>query len=97
MAIEPSPEAVAVGLIVVKTLMVVMGGTVTYFAFKAFRRTRSRPLGLLAGGFALVTVGSALGGFAYELLDVSLGFGVLIEGLFVLGGFSLIAYSLRAD
>lgn len=97
MVVEPSSEAVAIGLIVVKTLMVVMGGAVTYFAFKAFRRTRSRPLGLLAGGFALVTVGSALGGFAYELLDVSLGFGVLVEGLFVLAGFSLIAYSLRAD
>ncbi|MFC4987899.1 MULTISPECIES: DUF7521 family protein [Saliphagus] len=96
MVIEPSPEVVAVGLIVVKTLMVVMGGTVTYFAYKAFRRTRSGPLGLLAAGFALVTVGGALGGFAYELLDVSLAFGVLVEGLFVLAGFSLIAYSLTA-
>lgn len=97
MVAEPSPEVVAVGLIVVKTLMLVMGGTVTYFAYKAFRRTRSKALGLLASGFALVTVGGALGGFAYELLDVTLAFGVLVEGLFVLAGFSLIAYSLKAD
>lgn len=80
----------------VKTLVVVMGGAVTYFAYKAFRRTRSRSLGLLAAGFTLVTLGSALAGFAFEILDVWLGLGVLVEGLFVLAGFSLIAYSLRA-
>lgn len=92
---ETAPEWVTVGLIVVKTLVVVMGGAVTYFAYKAFRRTRSRSLGLLAAGFALVTLGSALAGFAHEILGVWLGLGVLVEGLFVLAGFSLIAYSLR--
>jgi hypothetical protein len=85
-----------VALIVVKTLMAVMGGLVTYFAVKAYRRTRSRPLGLLAAGFGFVTVGAVLGGVAYELLGVSLALGVGVEGLFVLVGFGLIAYSLKA-
>lgn len=93
---DTAPEWVTVGLIVVKTLVVVMGGAVTYFAYRAFRRTGSRSLGLLAAGFALVTLGSALAGFAFEILDVWLGLGVLVEGLFVLAGFSLIAYSLKA-
>lgn len=92
-----APEWVTIGLIVVKILVAVMGGAVSYFAYKAYRRTRSRSLGLLAAGFALVTLGAILGGTAYELLGVSLGLGVLIEGLFVLTGFSLIAYSLKAE
>lgn len=93
---ETAPGWVTIGLIVVKTLMVVMGGTITYFAYKAFRRTQSRSLGFLAAGFALVTTGSALAGFAFEILGVWLGLGVFVEGLFVLVGFSLIAYSLKA-
>jgi hypothetical protein len=87
---------VTVALIVVKTLVAVMGGLVTYFAVKAYRRTRARPLGLLAAGFGFVTVGAVLGGVAYELLGVSLALGVVVEGLFVLAGFGLIAYSLKA-
>lgn len=94
---ETAPGWVTIGLIVVKTLVVVMGGVVTYFAYKAFQRTHSRSLGLLAVGFALVTLGSVLAGFAFEILDVWLGLGVLVEGLFVLAGFSLIAYSLRVE
>lgn len=94
---ETAPEWVTVALIVVKTLMVVMGGAITYFAYTAYRRTRSRSLGFLAAGFALVTIGSALAGVAFEILGVWLGLGVLIEGTFVLVGFSLIAYSLVAE
>lgn len=90
------PQWVTIALVVVKTLMAVAGGLVTYFALKAYRRTRARPLGLLAGGFGLVTAGAVLGGVAYELLGVSLALGVVVEGLFVLAGFVLIAYSLKA-
>lgn len=94
---ETAPEWVTFALIVVKTLMIVMGVAITYFAYTAYRRTRNRSLGSLAAGFALVTIGSALAGFVYEFLGVWLGLGVLIEGLFVLAGFSLIAYSLVAE
>lgn len=89
-----APEWVTFALVVVKTLVAVMGAAVTYFAFKAYRRSRERPMGLLAAGFALVTVGGVLGGTVYELLAVPLSVGVLLEGLFVLVGFALIARSL---
>jgi hypothetical protein len=92
---ETTPQGVLIALVVVKTLIVVMGGTVTYFAYKAFRRTRSRTLGFLTAGFTLVTLGSVLAGFAFEMLGVWLELGVLIEGLLMLAGFSLIAYSLK--
>lgn len=88
------PE-VALVLAAVKTLVLIVGGVVTYYALKAYRRTRNRALGLLAAGFATVTAGAFLGGAVYELLNVALAIGVVIEGLFMLLGFSLIAYSLR--
>ena len=85
----------AIALLVVKGLMLVAGGSVFYYAVKAYRRTEDKSLGYLAGGFGLVLFGSALGGLAYELLDTVLAVGVIIESIFVLFGFLLIAYSLK--
>lgn len=92
-----APEWVTFALVVVKTLVAAAGGVVTYFAFKAYRRSRARSMGLLAGGFALVTAGAVLGGTVYELFGVPLAVGVLVEGLFVLAGLALIARSLTVE
>ena len=81
-------------LAVVKTLVLVVGGVITYFSFKAYRRTRQRALGMLALGFGLVTLGLVLAGMLYELLNVQLALGILLESLLVLVGFLVIAYSL---
>ncbi|TYT60750.1 DUF7521 family protein [Natrialba swarupiae] len=93
---SPYAEAteLALALAIVKTLVLVVGSVITYFAFKAYRRTRQRALGLLAGGFGLVTLGLVLAGMLYELLDVPLAIGILLESLLVLAGFVVIAYSL---
>ncbi|GAB3678302.1 DUF7521 family protein [Halopiger thermotolerans] len=85
---------IAVALTVVKTLVLIVGGLITYFAFKAYRRTRQRALGFLAAGFGLVTLGLVLAGTLYEVLGVELVTGVLLESLLVLAGFLVIAYSL---
>ena len=82
-------------LVAVKGLMLVAGGSVLYYAVTAYRRTNDTSLGYLAGGFGLVLFGSTLGGLAYELLDTALAVGVIIESVFVLLGFTLIAYSLK--
>ena len=81
-------------LAVVKTLVLIVGSVITYFAFKAYRRTRQRALGMLATGFGLVTLGFVLAGMLYEILGVSLEMGILLESLLVLTGFIVIAYSL---
>ncbi|MCW8171978.1 hypothetical protein D8S78_01725 [Natrialba swarupiae] len=93
---SPYAEAteLALALAIVKTLVLVVGSVITYFAFKAYRRTRQRALRLLAGGFGLVTLGLVLAGMLYELLDVPLAIGILLESLLVLAGFVVIAYSL---
>jgi len=82
-------------LLVVKALMVVAGGSVVYYATKAYRRTGDQSLGYLAAGFGLLLVGSILAGLVYELLETALIIGVIVESIFVLSGFVLIAYSLK--
>jgi len=81
-------------LAIVKTLVLVVGGVITYFSLKAYRRTRQRALGYLTIGFGLVTLGFVLAGMLYELLEVHLVTGILLESLLVLAGFTVIAYSL---
>lgn len=80
---------------IVKTIIAILGGLITYFAFKAYRRTKNQSLGYLTLGFGTVTVGAILGGISFELLNVSLETGVLIEGVFIAIGFLFIAWSLR--
>jgi len=87
---------VSTAIAVVKTLVLLVGGAVTYYAAKAYRRTGDPSLRALAVGFGLITVGVLLAGFTFELLNVALGVGVLVESLFVLAGLSVIGYSLRA-
>lgn len=86
---------VQTAIAVVKTLILVIGGMVTYFAYRAYRRTGDPSLRLLAVGFGLVVTGVVLAGFTFELLNVSLGVGILLESVFVLVGLAVIAYSLR--
>lgn len=88
---------IAIAITVVKTLVLVVGGVITYFAFKAYRRTRQPALGYLAGGFGIVTLGLVLAGTVHQILEVSLEVGVLIESSLVLVGFCVIAYSLYAQ
>lgn len=86
---------VQLAIAAVKTLILLVGGVVTYLAFSAYQRTDDRSLGLLAAGFGLIVVGVLLAGFTFEVLSISLGVGILIESLFVFFGLSIIAYSLR--
>ena len=94
MSFHDAGTSIAVLLAVVKTLILLVGSLITFFAFKAYRRTRQRALWYLAVGFGLVTLGLVLAGLLYELLEVSLMMGILLESLLMLVGFAIIAYSL---
>lgn len=84
-------------LAVVKTLVLVAGGIVTFYAARAYRRTGRRALGLLAAGLGTITLGVFLAGLTFEVLALPLAVGILIEGVFVLCGFLLIAASLKIN
>lgn len=91
-----SPHEIAMTPLILgfKTLTLVLGGLITYLAYKSYRRTQSRALGALALGFGIVTLGAFLGGVVDQLLDADFQLGLLIESVLVALGFSVIVYSL---
>jgi hypothetical protein len=84
-------------VIALKTVTLVLGGAVTYFAAKAWLRTSSPALRSLAIGFGFVTLGALLAGGVDVLLDVGRDFAVLTESALTAIGFAVIVYSLYAD
>ena len=79
-----------------KTVTLLLGAMITYFSYKAFRRTGAKPLGLLALGFALVTLGSLLAGVLDLGLNVGRRSAIIAESGLTALGFGVIVYSLYA-
>jgi hypothetical protein len=80
-----------------KTLGLVLGGLITYYSYKAFRRTGSSALRALFVGFGVVTLGALLAGIADQLLPVDATIALAVESLFTTAGFAIILYSLYAE
>lgn len=78
----------------IKTGILLLGGFVTLMSYRAYRRIDDPALLYLAVGFGFITLGTFLAGAAYNLLDVDLADGIVLESLLVLVGFAVIAYSL---
>ncbi|WP_396613207.1 hypothetical protein ACH9L7_08100 [Haloferax sp. S1W] len=88
---------IATFIIIVKTGILVLGGLITYFSYKAYRRTRSPALRALALGFGIVTFGALLAGAFDVLLEIDLATGVLVDAILTFVGFAVITYSLYVD
>lgn len=76
-----------------------LGGLISYLSWQAYTRTRAPPLRALSVGFAVVTVGAALGGVIDQFLlgsDSTL-WGVLVSSTLTLVGFAVITYSLYME
>lgn len=76
-----------------------LGGLISYLSWQAYTRTRAPPLRALSVGFAVVTVGAALGGVIDQFLlasDSTL-WGVLVSSTLTLVGFGVITYSLYME
>jgi len=83
------------GLVVVlKSLTAVLGGLVTYFAFRAYQRTGARALRTLAIGFAIITLGTLLGGAIDQLSMMTRQWALVTESSMAVVGFGVILYSL---
>lgn len=90
-----SPDA-SITVVGLKTLTLLLGGLITFLAFRAYRRTRSSSLGALAVGFGVVTFGAFLAGAGNLLFQLDLEASVLLESVLTAGGFAIIVYSLYA-
>jgi hypothetical protein len=77
-----------------KTITLLLGGLITYFGYRAWRRTGARSLRALTAGFGFVTVGSLLAGVADVLFGTPIEVGLLIESSLIAIGFGIIVYSL---
>ena len=59
---------VGTAVAVTKLGTLVLGGLISYLGWQAYSRTGAAPLRALAVGFAIVTVGAALGGVVDQFL-----------------------------
>ena len=84
-------------IVVLKTLTLVLGLTITYLSLKAYRRTGSAPLRSLTIGFGLVTLGAILAGAADQLVALDRSLALIVESLLTAAGFAVIVYSLYVD
>ena len=69
-------------VIALKTLTLLLGGLITFLAYRAYRRTHSQSLGALAIGFAIVTLGAFLAGIGdrqFLAFDEHLGDPLLLD------------------
>jgi len=81
-------------IVVVKTIVLLLGGAVTFIAVKAARRNGSTPLRYLALGFGVITLGVLSAGIANLVFGEPLQLDVLINGVLAAVGLGVIFYSL---
>ncbi|MFB6137750.1 MAG: hypothetical protein ABEJ42_05340 [Halobacteriaceae archaeon] len=82
---------------VLKSVTLVLGGSITFYAYKAYTRTGSSALRALAIGFGTVTLGAILAGIVDQLLAVEPRLALVAESLFTTIGFAVILYSLYVE
>jgi hypothetical protein len=81
-------------VVALKTVSLLLGALVTYFAFRAYRRTEAKPLGLLALGFGIVTLGALAAGIIDRALPYPANYALIVESALTATGFAVIVYSL---
>jgi hypothetical protein len=81
-------------IVIVKTIILLLGGSVAYIAYKAYLRTGTSALRELSIGFGVITFGALLAGVAHQVLAVPLEIGFLINSILVAVGFGFVLYSL---
>lgn len=80
-----------------KTLTLCLGAVITYYSYKAYRRTKTRALGALALGFGIVTMGAFLAGALDTLAPFNRQLAFVVESAFTAVGFAAIFYALFVD
>ncbi|AZQ15043.1 MULTISPECIES: hypothetical protein [Halorubrum] len=84
-------------IIVAKTAILVLGGSITYYAMRAYGRTGDPSLRALGIGFGVVTVGALIGGVSHQVIGSELAVGIAINSLLTAVGFGVIVYSLTVE
>ncbi|MCU4752362.1 hypothetical protein OB919_10245 [Halobacteria archaeon AArc-curdl1] len=81
-------------LVVAKLVVVLLGFSITYQAFRGYRRGHGRTMLYVALGFAFISVGAVIEGLLFELDLVSIYQASAIQTLIAALGMLLVLYSL---
>ena len=85
---------IATVVVFAKAVVLPLGVGITFFAYRAYRRTGAAAMRSFALGFAVLTLGSVLGGGLDQLAGVDVEVGLLVNSLFTAAGFVILARSL---
>jgi len=77
-----------------QTLILVFGGVVVFYASRAYGRTKSQAMLLLAVGFACVAIGAVAAGILYNANTADLSTPITVQAYSQAVGFLVIVYSL---
>ena len=84
-------------IIVAKTAILALGGSITFYALRAYGRTGNPSLRALGIGFGIVTVGALVGGVSHQIIGADLAVGIALDSLLTAVGFGVIVYSLYVE
>lgn len=79
---------------IAQALILVFGSVVVYYAYRAYGKTKSQAMLLLAVGFAFVAIGALAAGVMYNLGSLDLGTVITVQAYSQAVGFFIIVYSL---
>lgn len=84
-------------VVALKAITLVIGALITYFAFRAYHRTKATALRALTIGFGVVTFGSLVAGVIDRFVQVDPNVALAVESAFTAVGFGIILYSLYVE
>lgn len=87
-------ELLAPVLVLVKVIVLLLGGLVSLLAYRAYKRTQTAGLQYFALGLAVITLGTALVGGLHHVVGIQLMLGLLLESLIICAGFLIIMVGL---
>ena len=79
---------------IAQVLILLFGGVVVFYAYRAYGRTKSAAMLLLALGFACVAAGAVVAGLLYNLNSTDLSTPITVQAYSQAIGFFIIVYSL---
>lgn len=84
-------------IIIAQTVVLILGGSITFYATRAYRTTGDPSLRALAVGFGIVTLGTLVAGIVHQFLGFELSVGVAVSSWLTAVGFGAIVYSLYVE
>ncbi|WP_254271636.1 DUF7521 family protein [Haloarcula marina] len=87
---SPHIPSSQVGIVASKTLILIIGGLITYYSYQAYSRTGSPEHKWLTYGFGVVTLGAVIGGALDIVVGQLYGINLIYTSVFVSSGLTAI-------